>query len=166
MREQVNQARKKEINAILVNEDNMMKSAGLWKEARKTAQLIYIPPEMACSDSFILLWKDSKFRARITALVVDETHCIHEWVTSFVPSTRSGDASQLYGPGGPICCLYRNRIDLYLRHHLEFTRIREPTILGTRRRLRTKQPPISHLNHLKSPKSCYRYLEALTRVTR
>jgi hypothetical protein len=31
MRKQVNQARKKRINAILVNENNMMKSAGFWK---------------------------------------------------------------------------------------------------------------------------------------
>ncbi|KAJ7187651.1 hypothetical protein GGX14DRAFT_383423 [Mycena pura] len=53
-RDQVIQARKKGINAILINEDNT-KTASLWKEARTTAQLVYIPPEMACSDSFVRL---------------------------------------------------------------------------------------------------------------
>ncbi|KAJ7717747.1 P-loop containing nucleoside triphosphate hydrolase protein, partial [Mycena maculata] len=77
-RDQVDQARKKGIRAILINEDNT-KSASLWKEARTTAQLVYISPEMACSDSFVQLWKDSKFRTRITTLFIDEAHCIHEW---------------------------------------------------------------------------------------
>ncbi|KAJ7145302.1 P-loop containing nucleoside triphosphate hydrolase protein [Mycena crocata] len=81
-RDQVEQARQKGIDAILINEDNT-KSAGLWKQARTTAQLVYISPEMACSDSFFRLWKDAKFRTRITAMIVDEAHCIHEWGDEF-----------------------------------------------------------------------------------
>ncbi|KAJ7600882.1 hypothetical protein C8J56DRAFT_768845 [Mycena floridula] len=34
---------------------------------------------MALSDSFSSLWKDPKFRRRLTAMVVDEAHCIDEW---------------------------------------------------------------------------------------
>lgn len=89
------QARKKGINAILINEDNT-KTASLWKEARTTAQLVYISPEMACSDSFVRLWKDPKFRARITALVVDEAHCIHEWGDEFRPEYKKLEILRSY----------------------------------------------------------------------
>lgn len=34
---------------------------------------------MVLSDSFSKLWKDSAFRRRLTAVVVDEAHCIDEW---------------------------------------------------------------------------------------
>lgn len=34
---------------------------------------------MVLSDSFLKLWKDSQFRARLTAVIVDEAHCIDEW---------------------------------------------------------------------------------------
>ncbi|KAJ6532174.1 P-loop containing nucleoside triphosphate hydrolase protein, partial [Mycena vulgaris] len=89
------QARKKGINAILINEDNT-KTVGLWKQARTTAQLVYISPEMACSDSFVRLWKDSKFRARISALVVDEAHCIHEWGDEFRPEYKKLEMLRSY----------------------------------------------------------------------
>ena len=34
---------------------------------------------MVLSDSFSKLWKDSQFRARLTAVIIDEVHCIDEW---------------------------------------------------------------------------------------
>jgi superfamily II DNA helicase RecQ len=34
---------------------------------------------MALSDSFQNLWKEASFRKRVTALVIDEAHCIDEW---------------------------------------------------------------------------------------
>ncbi|KAJ7586008.1 hypothetical protein C8J56DRAFT_787922, partial [Mycena floridula] len=34
---------------------------------------------MALSDSFSKLWQDVRFRKQITAVVVDEAHCIDEW---------------------------------------------------------------------------------------
>lgn len=36
-------------------------------------------PEMALSESFYKLWKDSNFRKRLTAVVINEAHCIDEW---------------------------------------------------------------------------------------
>ncbi|KAJ7195377.1 P-loop containing nucleoside triphosphate hydrolase protein [Mycena pura] len=98
---QVIHARKKGINAILINEDNT-KTASLWKEARTTAQLVYISPEMACSDSFVRLWKDPKFRGRITALIVDEAHCIDEWGDEFRPEYKKLEMLRSYtGQGVP-----------------------------------------------------------------
>ncbi|KAJ6461133.1 P-loop containing nucleoside triphosphate hydrolase protein [Mycena vitilis] len=94
-RDQVDQARKKGINAIMINEDNT-KTASLWKEARTTAQLVYISPEMACSDSFIRLWKDPKFRGRITALIVDEAHCIDVWGDEFRPEYKKLEMLRSY----------------------------------------------------------------------
>ncbi|KAJ7710311.1 P-loop containing nucleoside triphosphate hydrolase protein [Mycena metata] len=94
-RDQVDQAREKGIDAILINEDNT-KSAALWKRARTSAQLVYISPEMACSDSFIRLWKDSKFRSRITAMIVDEAHCIHEWGDEFRPEYKKLEMLRSY----------------------------------------------------------------------
>ncbi|KAJ7670672.1 P-loop containing nucleoside triphosphate hydrolase protein [Mycena polygramma] len=94
-RDQVDQARKKGIDAILINEDNT-KTASLWKEARTTAQLVYISPEMACSDSFIRLWKDPKFRGRITALIVDEAHCIDVWGDEFRPEYKKLEMLRSY----------------------------------------------------------------------
>ncbi len=41
--------------------------------------MVYLSPEMALSMSFQKLWKDVKFRHRLTAIVVDEAHCIDEW---------------------------------------------------------------------------------------
>lgn len=74
---QVKQANEKGISAILVNEDNTSDPT-VWKKAEKSAQLVYISPEMALSDSFGRLWMDSKFRRRVNALIVDEAHCIDE----------------------------------------------------------------------------------------
>ncbi|KAJ7259748.1 P-loop containing nucleoside triphosphate hydrolase protein [Mycena rebaudengoi] len=86
-RDQVEQARAKGINAVLINEDNT-KSAAAWKEARTKAQLVYISPEMACSATFNKLWTDQIFRKRITAVIVDEAHCIHEWGDEFRPEYK------------------------------------------------------------------------------
>jgi superfamily II DNA helicase RecQ len=75
---------KKGIHAVLINEDNT-KSAGLWEEACTKAQMVYISPEMALSPSFIKLWTNTRFRAWVQALIVDEAHCIDEWGEEFRP---------------------------------------------------------------------------------
>ncbi|KAJ7728443.1 P-loop containing nucleoside triphosphate hydrolase protein [Mycena maculata] len=75
------------ISAILVNEDNTSDPT-VWKKAEKSAQLVYISPEMALSDSFGRLWMDLKFRRRVNALIVDEAHCIDEWGEEFRPKYR------------------------------------------------------------------------------
>lgn len=68
------------LDAIVINEDTVKDDAAqLWKRARTSAQLVCMSPEMALSDSFGALWKDSRFRARLTAIVVDEAHCINDW---------------------------------------------------------------------------------------
>jgi superfamily II DNA helicase RecQ len=41
--------------------------------------MVYMSPEMVLSESFSKLWKDSQFRTRLTAVIVDEAHCIDEW---------------------------------------------------------------------------------------
>lgn len=41
--------------------------------------MVYMSPEMVLSEGFSKLWKDSQFRTRLTAIVVDEAHCIDEW---------------------------------------------------------------------------------------
>jgi superfamily II DNA helicase RecQ len=76
--DQADQATAKGIEAVVVNEDTT-KTTNLWKKVRSTAAMVYMSPEMALSDSFQKLWKDSRFRKRLTAAVVDEAHCIDEW---------------------------------------------------------------------------------------
>ncbi|KAJ7588809.1 P-loop containing nucleoside triphosphate hydrolase protein, partial [Mycena floridula] len=63
------------IDALVINED-MEKSADLWRQMKSMAQMVYLLPEMALSDSFSKLWQDVRFRKRITAVVVDEAHSI------------------------------------------------------------------------------------------
>ena len=75
---QAEQATAKEIEAIVINKDTN-KTADLWKRTRRTAAMVYISPEMALSESFYKLWKDSHFRNCLTAIIVDEAHCIDEW---------------------------------------------------------------------------------------
>ena len=75
---QAEQAVTKGIEAIVLNEDTI-KTTDLWKCVRTTAAMVYISPEMALSESFYKLWKDSNFRKRLTAVIVDEAHCIDEW---------------------------------------------------------------------------------------
>ena len=75
---QAEQAKEKGIDALVINEDTA-KTADLWKHARSSASMVYMSPEMALSPSFQKLWKDSRFRTRLTAIVVDEAHCIAEW---------------------------------------------------------------------------------------
>ena len=53
----------------------------MWKHIRSTAEIVYISPEMALSVGFQSLWADTKFRKRLTALIIDEGHCISEWGT-------------------------------------------------------------------------------------
>ncbi|PPQ79276.1 LOW QUALITY PROTEIN: hypothetical protein CVT26_000904, partial [Gymnopilus dilepis] len=72
------QATGKDINALVINEDTT-KTANLCKDVRTTAAMVYMLPEMALADSFHKLWKDSRFRSRLTAVVVDEAHCIDKW---------------------------------------------------------------------------------------
>ncbi|KAH9922989.1 P-loop containing nucleoside triphosphate hydrolase protein [Fomitopsis serialis] len=76
--DQVREAEAKGLRAVMINEDNS-KTREAWAEARTKAQMIYISPEMALSDSFTKLWKDGKFRDRVQAVVIDEAHCVDEW---------------------------------------------------------------------------------------
>jgi superfamily II DNA helicase RecQ len=66
-------------------------------QVRTTAQLAYMSPEMVLSPSFQRLWKDANFRSRLTALVVDEAHCIEEWGgLDFRPQYRRLDILRTY----------------------------------------------------------------------
>jgi len=67
--------RASQIDALFINEDTT-KTADLWKNARTSAAMVYMSPEMALSPNFQKLWKDSRFRTRLTAIVVDEAHCM------------------------------------------------------------------------------------------
>ena len=80
----------------MINEDTS-KTAELWKRVRTMASIAYMSPEMALSESFQKLWKDSKFRNRLIALVVDEAHCIEDWgVDDFRPLYRKLDTLRSY----------------------------------------------------------------------
>jgi superfamily II DNA helicase RecQ len=86
----------KGIDALIINEDTT-KTADLWKRARTSAAMVYMSPEMALSPSFQKLWKDSRFRTRLTAIVVDEAHCIAEWGgEDFRPAYRLLETLQSY----------------------------------------------------------------------
>lgn len=63
---------------VVLNEDTS-RSAKLWASARTEAAIVYMSPEMVLSESFQKLWKDSRFRKRLTAVIVDEAHCIEDW---------------------------------------------------------------------------------------
>ncbi|KAJ7354435.1 P-loop containing nucleoside triphosphate hydrolase protein, partial [Mycena albidolilacea] len=82
--DQAKQARDKQIKAVLINGDNTHDPT-IWKTTQKTAQLVYISPEMVLSDHFGKLWMDVTFRRHIQALIVDEAHCIDEWGEEFRP---------------------------------------------------------------------------------
>ena len=75
---QADQASAKGIETIVLNEDTT-KTTDLWKRVRTTAAMVYMSPEMALSETFHRLWKDSYFRKRLTAVIIDEAHCIDEW---------------------------------------------------------------------------------------
>lgn len=54
-------------------------------------------PEMVLSESFSKLWKDSKFCTRLTAVIVDEAHCIDEWGgDDFRPEYRQLDRLRIF----------------------------------------------------------------------
>ncbi|KAJ7722917.1 hypothetical protein B0H14DRAFT_3900365 [Mycena olivaceomarginata] len=80
--DQVKQATEKGLSATLINEDNV-NDPTVWKKVEKSAQLVYMSPEMALSDRFGKLWMAPKFRGRVNALIVDEAHCIDEWGEDF-----------------------------------------------------------------------------------
>ncbi|KAE9383949.1 P-loop containing nucleoside triphosphate hydrolase protein, partial [Gymnopus androsaceus JB14] len=96
-RDQVEHARRKGIDAIMINEDTE-KDAHLWEQMRTTAQMVYLSPEMALSESFRnKLWKDSKFRSRLAAVFIDEAHCIDDWgEDDFRPLYRQLDSLRGY----------------------------------------------------------------------
>ncbi|KAJ7210936.1 P-loop containing nucleoside triphosphate hydrolase protein [Mycena rebaudengoi] len=83
-RDQVNEAEKKGLKAVMVNEDTA--SPEIWASLRQGhANLYYVSPEMALSSSFTGLWQDRTFRNHVQALVIDEAHCIVEWGDDFRP---------------------------------------------------------------------------------
>lgn len=68
----------KGLKAIFINEDNS--SPGVWVDtASGCTQLVYVSPEMALSHSFRNLWKEASFHKQVTAVIIDEAHCIEEW---------------------------------------------------------------------------------------
>jgi RAD3-like DEAD/DEAH box helicase len=93
---QAEQAIEKGIDAIVINEDTTHSSA-LWTSARTSAAMVYMSPEMVLSESFLKLWKNSHFRTRLTAIVVDEAHCIDEWGgEDFRPEYRQLERLRIY----------------------------------------------------------------------
>lgn len=79
---EVNEAQKKGLKAVMVNEDTV--GLEIWANLRQgRANLYYVSPEMALSTAFIQLWQDRSFRQRVQAVVIDEAHCIVEWGDDF-----------------------------------------------------------------------------------
>jgi superfamily II DNA helicase RecQ len=66
----------------MLNEDTV--SPAMWARLRQGKDNIYyVSPEMALGEGFVRIWKDSAFRARVKAVIVDEAHCIEEWGDEF-----------------------------------------------------------------------------------
>ncbi|KAF6762940.1 hypothetical protein DFP72DRAFT_1140150 [Ephemerocybe angulata] len=85
--DQAAQATAKGLKAVVLNQDTS-KFQDVWKEAEKTAAIVYMSPEMALSPRFLKLWKEVKFRGHISALVIDEAHCIDNWGDDFRTAYR------------------------------------------------------------------------------
>jgi len=86
----------KGLKAVMLNEDTSH-TTDSWIQVQTTAQLAYMSPEMVLSTSFQRLWKDSNFRGCLTALVIDEAHCIEEWGgIDFQPQYRQLDILRTY----------------------------------------------------------------------
>ena len=68
--------------------------------------MVYMSPEMVLSDSFAKLWKDSHFCSRLTAIIVDEAHCIDKWGgEDFRPEYRQLERLRVFtGQEVPIVC--------------------------------------------------------------
>ncbi|KZT74241.1 hypothetical protein DAEQUDRAFT_807906 [Daedalea quercina L-15889] len=78
--DQLREAEAKGLRAVMIDEDNS-KTKSAWAEAHTRAQMMYISPEMALSDSFTKLWKDGAFRECLEAMIINDAHCVDEWGT-------------------------------------------------------------------------------------
>jgi superfamily II DNA helicase RecQ len=59
--------------------------------------LVYVSPEMALSTSFRNLWKEVTFHKHVTAIIIDEAHCIDEWGgDNFRPQYQRIDKLRMY----------------------------------------------------------------------
>ena len=68
----------KGLKAIFINEYNS--SPLLWVDiVTGHVQLVYVSPKMTLSNSFQNLWKETTFCKCVTAIIIDEAHCINEW---------------------------------------------------------------------------------------
>ncbi|KZT36482.1 P-loop containing nucleoside triphosphate hydrolase protein [Sistotremastrum suecicum HHB10207 ss-3] len=94
--DQVAAAEAKGLRAAAINESTEDKEAA-WEQLEKGAyRLVYISPEMALSPRFRSLCTNQQFRNKLSALIVDEAHCIEQWGDEFRPAYKELDRLRCY----------------------------------------------------------------------
>jgi superfamily II DNA helicase RecQ len=86
----------KGLKAIFINEDNSSPSLRA-DVASEHVQLVYVSLEMVLLNIFQNLWKEASFHKQITAVIIDEAHCIDKWGgDEFCPKYQKLDELCMY----------------------------------------------------------------------
>ncbi|KZT43582.1 P-loop containing nucleoside triphosphate hydrolase protein [Sistotremastrum suecicum HHB10207 ss-3] len=86
--DQVASAEAKGLRAVALNESTQDKESAWKKVEQGKFQLVYISPEMALSNRFRALCTRPHFRNAMSALIIDEAHCIEQWGDEFRKSYK------------------------------------------------------------------------------
>ncbi len=129
MSDQVQNLRKKHINAVMINSSmtHTQIDATLDNCIFGDVKILYIAPERI--DTYIFRSRLKKMN--VSLLAVDEAHCISEWGHDFRPSyLRIGEIREVL-PDVPILALTATATDMVLQDIVHFLRLSKPKIFRT-----------------------------------